>query len=394
MGIYDGWSGKGTLKKNRIAVSLIFFVNGMLYASWTSRIPELKDILQVSNATLGTLLFSIALGAVIAMPITGWLTTRYGSAIINKIASVLFCISIPSLLLSPFIAYPTALFFLMGVFGGSMDVTMNGQAVLIERKWLSPILSSFHGLFSIGMMVGAGISTLMTAIHVNLTIHLLALAIVGLLICIWAAYWLVPEELEDQNMSTSKRARFTLPNLAILPFGIIAFCGMVGEGSISDWSALFMRQIAHGDGVMGALTVGLFATAMTIGRLFGDHFIKQYGRFKMLVSNSMLSILGFTSVIFFATPMSTLLGFFVAGLGLSNVVPIVYSVAGNTTGVSPSAGIAMVSAIGYAGFFIGPPTIGWLSDWYNLRIGLLFSLALLVFMLGLILVFRKKLSNQ
>ncbi|MGL1885075.1 MAG: MFS transporter [Reichenbachiella sp.] len=394
MGIYDGWSGKGTLKKNRIAVSLIFLVNGMLYASWTSRMPELKDLMQVSNAALGTLLFSIALGAVIAMPVAGWLTIRYGSAIINRISSVLFCMSIPLLLLSPFVAYPGVFFFLMGVFGGGMDITMNGQAVLIERKWLSPILSSFHGLFSIGMMIGAGVSTLMTAIHVDLTSHFVVLSAIGLLICVWAASWLVPEEVEDQETSTSKESGFTFPSLVILPIGIIAFCAMIGEGSTSDWSALFMMEIAHGNEFMGALTVGFFATAMTLGRLIGDHFTQRYGKFKMLVSNSMLSIVGFTIVVVFITPMSTLIGFFIAGLGLSNVVPIIYSVAGNTKGVSPSAGIAMVSTIGYAGFFIGPPAIGWLSDWYDLRIGLLFSLLLLIIMLGLILVFRKRLSNQ
>ncbi len=388
--MFKSWKEKGSLKKNRIAVALVFFTNGLLYASWTSRIPELKSITNISNATLGTLLFTIAIGAIMAMPIAGWLSVKIGSNWSTRITSIGFCISVSLLMASSNILFTTFFFFTMGIFSGSMDVSMNGQAVLVERKWRSSIMSSFHALFSIGMALGAGMGSIFAKYQIALNVHLMMMTGIGILICLWSSFYLLPDEKVQVN--SKKSGGFVWPTLAILPLGIIAFCGMTGEGSIVDWSALFMKQVVGGSDFMGALSVGSFALAMTLARLFGDYFTNKLGRINMLSIGSALAIAGLGAVLLFNSQLATLVGFFVAGLGLANIVPIVYSSAGNTKGVQPSAGIAMVSIIGYAGFFVGPPVIGYLSEIFDLRIGLSFSAVLLIIMFLMILALHKKLT--
>jgi MFS family permease len=382
------------MKRNRLAVSFFFFTNGFQIGNYVARLPEIQSLYGVSNATLGTILLCSAAGAISAMPFAGLLTVRFGSRFITVATGIAFIFLIPLIPILPNLWLLAGLFFLFGVFGGSEDVAMNGQAVYVERLYQRPILSSFHGVWSIGTALGAGFGALFAKLGIGLFAHFTLMSAMSFGLLFWAAFNLIKDGPLSKNAENSEKeaesTAFRLPSKAILPLGIIAFCGMTGEGSIGDWAAIYMHKVIGKDEAFSALAFGAFATAMTIGRLTGDYFTERFGARKQLIYSSLLAILGLAFTLTFDNQWAVLAGFFIVGLGLATVVPIVYSTAGNTEGVSPSVGIAMATTIGYAGFFVGPPTIGYLADVFSLRIGLLFSLLLFVVMLVFVIQKIKK----
>jgi MFS family permease len=373
--------------KNRISVSFFFFVNGFLHANLMARLPELKNNLNISNSVLGALLFAMSVGALIAMPITGWLTTQYGSAKITKIASILFCLCIPLIPISSSFWIVGVCFLTLGMSTGSMDVAMNGQAVYVEREIKKPIMSSFHACFSIGMATGAGVGALFSHFKVPLMHQLFMMGIVSLGAIIFTSKNLIKSV---THTKTNLKVKHKLPILLILPFGIIAFCCMIVEGSMVDWSAVYMNKVIGGSLILSAFTFGVFSAGMTIGRLFGDFFNQKIGTTKLLIIDTSVAILGLCLALIFSSIYTTLIGFFLVGLGVSTIIPIIFTTAGNLDNVDASIGISTASSIGYFGFFIGPPTIGFIADAYGLRAGLYFSMSLAILMLLLILQFFRK----
>jgi MFS family permease len=372
------------MKINRLAVSLFFFTNGFQYANWVARLPEVQQLYGVSNARLGTILLCSAAGAISAMPFAGLLTVRFGSRWVTIATAIAFVLLIPLIPLISNLWLISLLFFLFGVFGGSEDVAMNGQAVYVERMYNRPILSAFHGVWSVGTFLGAGFGALFAKFGIGLFTHFLTISILSLGLIVWAAFNLIKDDplstATEKSVQDEENSTFRLPTKAILPLGIIAFCGMTGEGSIADWAAIYMHKVIGQDEAFSALAFASFALAMTVARLFGDYFINEFGNRKQLIGCSTLAILGLSLALAVNNPWMVLLGFYMVGLGIATIVPIIYSAAGNTEGVSPSVGIAMATTIGYTGFFVGPPVIGYLADAFSLRIGLSFGLLLFVIM--------------
>lgn len=383
------------MRANRIAVCIFFFVNGFLYGNWTARLPAIQSYYDISNSMLGSLLFTMAVGAVISMPFAGWLTTRFGGKTITQVGGILSCIIIPYLVFTTNLMIVGAAFFSLGLCVGATDVAMNGQAVFVERAYGKSIMSSFHAVFSIGVALGAGSGALFAKFDVELLNHLTLVAVSGGIACLAAAFYLI-DDTPEEHAAKEKKGGFVLPTKAILPLGIVAFCCMSGEGAMADWSAIYLNKVVGKSEYFSAIGYGVFAVAMTIGRIFGDYFTEKLGKYKLLIYNSLLSVLGLVIVLLFATTWMTLLGLFLIGLGLATIVPIVYSSAGNMKGVEPNVGIAMATTIGYAGFFVGPPMIGFLADVYDLRIGLGFVLILFLAMFFLVLKInleRRKVGN-
>lgn len=367
----------------RIAVSVFFAVSGFIHANWTARLPELEHFLGITHAELGLQLFLIALGAMVAMPLTGWLTGRWGSRRLTLMGGIFFCFMVPFIAVYPAALISTLFFSLMGFFNGILNVSMNGQAVLVERLAGKVIMSSFHALFSIGLAMGALSGALFARFGIPLFIHFVMISLTGLVLMIIAFRYLEDDKPEVRP-GKKERSRFLLPARALLPLGFIGFCSMTAEGSMSDWSAIYMNQVVGQSATVSALAFGVFGVAMTIGRAAGDYLTGLVGKFRLLVYSTLIAICGLGLVLLVATPWTSMLGFFLIGIGLATVVPIIYSTAGNVENVLPSVGIAMVTSMGYAGFFIGPPVIGFLADFAGLRAGLGYSLFLLIVM-GLIL---------
>ncbi len=378
------------MKINRLCISSFFFFVGFLYANWVARLPELQRLYDISNATLGTLLLCWAAGAIVAMPFAGWLTVFFGSHRLSQITAWGFCLFAPAIPLFSNIWLIGGLFFFLGLNNGALDVSINGQAVYVERLYGKPIMSSFHAVFSIGMALGAGAGAVFAKLNVSLFSHLLIISALCALLLAWAMRHLIKDEDANSSNTDAKDTHtegghtFRLPTKAILPLGIIAFCAMTGEGSMADWSAIYMNKTLGMSEPFSALAFGAFATSMTVGRIFGDNFITNFGKRRVLIYSSLLAFFGLVLSLVVLNEYIVLVGFFSVGLGLANVVPIVYSTAGNTEGVSPSVGIAMATTIGYAGFFIGPPVIGFLADAFSLQMGLTFTLTLFVAMFFLV----------
>jgi MFS family permease len=380
-----------TIQKNfsyRIAVLLFFFINGFLYANVTSRLPELKMHFRVSNSVLGTMLFTTAIGALVAMPLTGWLSTRYGSGLLVIYAGFFFCCVVPCIAFSPYIWLGRMSFFMTGFFSGAMDITMNAQAVLVERLYKKTMMSSFHAAFSIGMALGAGTGALFANYHLPLQHHLVYMSIFSVLVLAAVVPALLRNQREQPMAEKGANSRKKIP-MGIWLLAIVGFCGMTGEGSMVDWSAIYTNTVVGSTKAFSALAVGAFATAMTIGRAFGDRLIDKAGKQTVLFCSCFSAIAGLGIVLTVISAPAAIAGFFLVGAGLSNVVPMTYSMAGNIKGVEPAAGIAFASTIGYSGFFIGPPVIGYLGHAYGLRIGLCFTLCLLLIMLSVILLIMR-----
>lgn len=380
-----------TIQKNlsyRIAVLLFFFINGFLYANVTSRLPELKAHFGVSNSVLGTMLFTTAIGALVAMPLTGWLSTRYNSGLLVVYAGFFFCCAVPCIAFSPYIWLGRMSFFMTGFFSGAMDITMNAQAVLVERIYKKTMMSSFHAAFSIGMALGAGTGALFADYHFPLQHHLVYMSVFSVLVLAAVVPALLRNQREQPVAEKGAHSRKRIP-VGIWLLAIVGFCGMTGEGSMVDWSAIYTNTVVGSTKAFSALAVGAFATAMTIGRAIGDRLIDKAGKQTVLFCSCFSAIAGLGIVLTVISAPAAIAGFFLVGAGLSNVVPMTYSMAGNIKGVEPAAGIAFASTIGYSGFFIGPPVIGYLGDAYGLRIGLCFTLCLLLIMLFVILLIMR-----
>ena len=363
------------LNHSRLAINLFFFINGFVHANLATRFPRIQELFHIDNGTLGLVLLATSLGALFAMPFTGWLIIRNGSRRISILSIFSYCVFAPLVPLMPGLPGLFFIFFMMGVTAGMLDVSMNAQAVMVEQQMKKPIMTSFHALFSIGMVAGAGCGSLFIKLQTPLFIHLAAITALSIAGALWARYHLV----HDKPAEKQEGPAFRLPNAAMVSIGIIAFCCMLGEGAMADWTTNYMENISHAGKAFAPLGLSAFALAMTTGRIFGDSARSKFGDRKLMIACSIVSTVGLSLAMIFINPYASLIGFFIVGLGLSVIVPIAYSVAGNATDLPPGVGLAMVTTVGYSGFLFGPPIIGFLADWQTLRIAL--GLVLILFVL-------------
>jgi MFS family permease len=360
----------------RIAVNIIFFINGFLHANLATRFPRIQEMFTLDNGTLGLLLLSTSVGAVLAMPFTGWLIVKNGSRRIAMVSIFSYCVVFPFITFMPGMVGLVPLFFLMGITAGMLDVSMNAQAVMVEKKKGKPIMTSFHALFSIGMALGALCGSFFARLETTLFIHLLVITGASLLASVFARYHLI----HDKPEGDLEGPAFRLPNAAMISIGVIAFCSMLGEGAMADWSANYLKNFVGATEAKAALGLSAFAAAMTIGRLLGDSGRAKYGDKRLMVVCGVIATLGLSFSLAFPQSELVMLGFFLVGIGLSVIVPIAYSIAGHSTSVSPGVGLAMVTTVGYTGFLFGPPIIGFVADWQTLRVALLLVVVLFLLM--------------
>ncbi|WP_333820264.1 MFS transporter [Ohtaekwangia sp.] len=375
-----------TLFRNRVAVKISFFINGFVLANWLSRLPRIQELYHADNGTISIVLLAMSVGAVSAMPFSGWVIIKNGSRKITLLSLLMYCIIVPLLPYMPNVPALMALYLVMGIFTGMLDVAMNAQAVMVEKQYKRPIMTSFHALFSIGMALGAWCGALFTDLHAALIEHFGIVVFASLMAAAWASRNLIYDK-PDPSLKHDGPL-FRLPNKALLSIGIITFCCMLGEGAMSEWSVNFMENIARSEKAVAPIALSAFATAMTVGRILGDKLRFIFGDQKMIMAGGLIATIGLSIAVTIATPWTGIAGFFLVGLGLSTIVPIAYSISGHTKDLPPGVGLAMVTTIGYSGFLIGPPVIGFIADWQTLRIALTFVIFLFAAMT--VLAFRYK----
>jgi MFS family permease len=370
---------------SRLALKIIFFLNGFVHANYFSRLPRIQEQFSIDNGVVGLVLLSSSVGALLAMPFTGWLIIRNGSRRITIFGAFFYCSLIPFIPWMPTLWAIVILFFLLGVSAGMLDVAMNSQAVMVEKQLQKPIMTSFHALFSIGMAMGAVGGAFFTKLGAGLFVHFALVSAISLVIVFIARYYLIHDK--PQTKATEEPA-FRLPNAAMVSIGVIAFCSMLGEGAMADWSTNYMENIAMADKALAPIGLSAFALAMTIGRIFGDGARVKFGDRSLMVGCGLVATLGISIAIFFINPFIVIGGLFIVGIGLSAIVPIAYSIAGHTKDLPPGVGLAMVTTVGYSGFLFGPPIIGFIAQWQNLRIAL--GLVAILFVVMTILSSQRK----
>jgi MFS family permease len=372
--------------RNRIAVKISFFTNGFILANWVSRLPRIQELYSADNGTIGLVLLGLSIGAVSIMPFAGWAIIKNGSRKITLVSLIMYCIIVPLIPYMGYIPALIALYIVMGIFTGVLDVAMNAQAVMIEQQYKKPIMTSFHAFFSIGMALGAWCGALFAELNVELILHFTAIVLFSLIGVAWASRNLIYDK-PDPSLKHDGPL-FRLPNRALVNIGIITFCCMLGEGAMSEWSVNFMENVALSGKATAPIALSAFATAMTIGRLLGDRMRTFFGDAKIIMAGGILATVGLLATLSIATPIISIAGFFLVGLGLSTIVPIAYSISGHTKDLPPGVGLAMVTTVGYSGFLIGPPVIGFIADWQTLRIAL--GVVAVLFVIMTILAFRYK----
>jgi hypothetical protein len=369
----------------RIAVAAIFLVNGTAFASWVPHIPTVQQKLGLSPGVLGLALLSIAVGSLVSMPVAGWLAARYGSRIVALSAGMLYCVVIPLPLLAPSLTTLVIALALFGVFNGAMDVSMNAHGVAVERQIGSPIMSSLHAMFSIGGILGAGAAVLLLPLGVTPIVHVGVTALLGLALMLATARFLLPHAAD----SGGGGPHFVLPRGRLLVLGAMGFFILMTEGAMGDWTAVYLRlDLGAGAGLAGA-GFAVFSAAMAIGRLTGDRLVAAFGPVVMVGWGALLAAFGLGGALLLHDPAAAILGFGLVGLGLANVVPILFSAAGRTPGIAPGAAIAAVTTAGYSGFLAGPPMVGFAAEW----IGLPGALGLLAVAVGLMALWARLLKR-
>jgi predicted MFS family arabinose efflux permease len=361
-----------SLKAARFAVSLTFFMNGTLFATWVSRIPALQAERGLSHGMLGLALLAIALGAVVAMPLAGWASSRLGSRRMTQFTAAGMAALLPLLVLAPGGPWFVMALVAFGAVHGALDVAMNTQAVAVEECYRRPINSSFHALFSVGGLVGSCLGGVAATAGIAPAVHF---AVMALFLGGTTALLAFPRLLEVGEAAASgvpvdsaaSPARFGCPPPALLALGALAFCVMLGEGAMADWSAVFLRQVANTSEGLAAIGYAAFSVTMALGRFGGGLLAVQIGPVAMVRWSGALAFGGLGIVLLNPTPVTGLIGFAAVGAGFATVVPLAFTAAGRTPGITAGVALATASTIGYFGFLIGPPLIGLAAEWLGLR---------------------------
>ncbi len=353
------------VRRARLGVAAVFFANGCGLGSWVPHIPDVKLWHGLSDAVLGLALLALAAGAVAALPVAGALVARFGSRPVTRAAALLFCAALPLPLLAPDFPALLAALALLGVGTGSVDVAMNAHAVLVEARYGRPIMSSFHGMFSLGGLAGAALAGGAMQAGLPPTAHLvLAAAILGMaVLTAWPA--LLPTA-----PAASDGPLFALPRGRLIGLGAVAVIGLMAEGAMGDWSAVYLRMDLGATAGTAALGFAAFSLAMALGRLTGDRVVGRFGPSGVLVSGALIGGGTLAVALLAGHPAVAVLGFAGMGIGLANVIPIVFSAAGRLPGLAPGIGIAGVSTAGYFGFLAGPPLIGLVAEASGLAVAL------------------------
>ncbi|GLV77809.1 MFS transporter [Streptomyces hygroscopicus] len=361
------------LSRLRAAITAFFFLDGFVFAGWVARIPAIKDRTSASEGALGLALLGVSAGGTATMMATGRLCRRFGNHPTTVAAGALLAASVA---LPPLTHSALALGLVLLVFGtgfGALNVAMNSAAVDLIAALRRPVMPGFHAAFSLGGMAGAGLGGLIAA-HLSPARHLSLLALFGLLLAAVAGRTLIslpapvppggPGPAAEPGPGTAPGgARPDGARWLVAVFGLIALCTAYGEGAMADWAALHLHQDLDASAGLAAAGYSVFALMMAVGRLSGTVLLERLGQTSTLIAGGVTAAAGMLLGSLAPTIWLALLGFAVTGLGLANLFPVAIARAGALTG---PGGVAAASTLGYCGMLLGPPTIGFLADWYSL----------------------------
>lgn len=347
------------LRTDRVAVSVLFLVNGFLIGNWAPKIPLLMNRLEIGETVMGLLILAFGIGSVTMMPVIGALTARYGSAPVLRVVSVIVLPILLIITVLPQLWMVAIVVVLFGGFVGGMDVAMNANAVAVEKAMGKAIMSSCHGFWSLGGLIGAATGGLLigTLGEVGHAIAFTIVATIGILLVL---PWIVRD---NTTAGTRAQTPLALPR-SPLPYlvGIMALFCMLPEGVVLDWSAHFLQKELNATIELAALGYAAFSGTMAIMRFLGDHIRNRLGAVTTLRICAVIAMIGMSLGAMAPTAELAIAGFAFAGIGISNMVPIAFSAAGNLPGIPPGIGLSIVTVTGYSGILLAPSFIGFAAE--------------------------------
>jgi predicted MFS family arabinose efflux permease len=376
------------VSRARLATQLIFLVCGLGMASWAPMVPYAKDRLGLNDANLGLLLLMLGGGALLLMPITGMLVSRFGSRVVIACATVVMAITLPLLLILSSTVTMAITLFLFGSGVGTIDVAMNAHGVQVQNLYGKPIMSSLHGLFSVGGLLGSLGLGFLIKLGLNPIYAILTIAALLIGITVTQYNYLFPADVERQAIAQFSDAakpatgsrRYDWLRGSVLFLGFMCFAVFLAEGAILDWSAIFLRDTKGIAPEFAGAGYAAFSVAMATMRLVGDKIVARLSGKMVVVTGSLIGAIGLLIAVSSPWVAGSLAGFVLLGLGAANIVPVFFSEAGRLPGIAPTASIPAITTIGYTGMLAGPAFLGFIAQYFSLSI----ALGLLALLLALV----------
>lgn len=347
--------------KQRIALSIFFFLLGFGFSSWASRIPSIKTNFNFNEAELGNLLLIMPIASLIGLPISGWLVSKFDSRWPLLIGFIFFVLSLL------FIGYSVqieTLAFAVASYSFMMRITnisVNTQSLVLQKAFNKKINGSFHGLWSLGGLAGVLFSTLMVKMQIPMNLHFLYVSIFSLIFSLIA----FPFLLKNDRSPSGNKIILGKPDKFILYLGLMIFFAALCEGGMFDWSGVYFKEVVKEE----LFTLGylIFMTFMALSRFFSDRLIEKIGMQKTYVFSASVVAIGISTVIIFPYFWPTLFGFSITGIGVAAVFPMTFTLAGNSKKYSPGMALSIITTYGIVGMLIGPPLIGYIAHIFNLK---------------------------
>ncbi|EPX95913.1 amino acid ABC transporter permease [Ralstonia sp. AU12-08] len=349
----------------RAATMALFFVNGATFATWGIHIPTVKARFGLSEASLSLAMFMVAFGAILSIKFVGRWVARVGTQHASVRGGIAFSAMLALIMLMP--SYPALLvaLFLFGVSTVGFDVAINAQATTVEANHHKPIISSLHGMFSLGGMVGAAVGGVLLELGVPPAVHCGGMALVLMATALCAGPFMLPDHVHAEGEPAHPSTGRTL-----FVLGLLAFFGLLGEGAMYDWTTVYMREIAQSPEAVASAGYAAFSGGMALARFGGDFARGRWGNMRVLGASGVLATGGILLALLWPDPAAVLAGFALMGVGAANMVPIFFITASRLPGVPAAEGIAAVARFAYVGLLVGPVIIGLIAHHSDLRWGL------------------------
>lgn len=354
------------LNRIRWAVTLFYFTLGLAFSTWASRIPDIRVSMGMSEADLGTVLFAIPIGQLFIMPFSGRLANKYGSHRTAVFGLIFYILALIGLGFSTERWHLMLALFFFGMFSNLSNISINTQGIYTEGLFRRAIMSSFHGAWSTAGFTGAMIGLVMLSFKFNPLTHFIIVAIILYGIILFNYKYLI--KAKPVIIAAKKKKLFAKPEPILLWLGVMAFCCMVSEGIMFDWSGVYFKDVVQAPGSLVVLGYASFMIMMAMGRFFGDKVIRRIGRKRVLIISGCMISIGLYMAVLLPYLITSTLAFMIVGLGVSTIVPTIYGIAGRTPNVAPSIALQTVSSVSFLGFMLGPPMIGYVAHATSLRI--------------------------
>lgn len=376
--------------KQRIALSVYFFISGFGFSTWASRIPTIKTLFDLNEAELGNLLLVMPVSSLIGLPISGWLVSRFDSRVPLLVAFIFFSLALAM------IGYANSLLLLIVavfLFSFSMrivNIAMNTQSITLQRSFMKKIIGSFHGIWSTGGLAGVGVSTLIISLGISMQVHLLLVAVITFLAGIFSYNFLLKKDRVTQGNKLNLRK----PEKFIVYLGLLVFFAAICEGGMFDWSGVYFKEVVMEE----VFTTGylIFMVFMALSRFLSDRIIERIGMERMYILSASVIVAGIALMVIFPYFWPALIGFSLVGIGVAAIFPMTFALAGTSEKYSPGMAISIIATYAIVGMLLGPPLIGYLAHLFNLKVSfllLLFSGFMLIPISQMFFRHRKKMAK-